>query len=226
MITNILAPSTCRLQITSPQNQTLTLQTVSGNFNPIILDKTDWIQFSTFRFQVTQRIINMDLHELNQYLTSIYVNQCTSLNIPHDSGAFETDPITMITTFPATIQQCSDRFKHIYSNNPRDLPCSKSEKLAQTNGPQFLIIKTNGMATAMRFSNPALTNDTRAANMGDVVSINQNFFTVGYPFILQGESYHVTTTMLKDIEFKIVDVFDNEVEIINDLMWSFLVEDQ
>ena len=146
---------------------------------------------------------------------------------------FETDITSMITVFPEAIHNCSDRFKHIF--NLSTFPATLSNKLVQTNGPMILIIKSKGIAIGMRFSDQRSivqstcnhtmkSNDDYAATIANIVSINLNQFSVGFPFVLTGNSYNIRGSELKNIEFKIVDIYDNDIEFVNDLIWCFSLE--
>ena len=99
----------------------------------------------------------------------------------------------------------------------------------------ILIIKSKGIATGMRFSDQRSivqstchqilkSNDNYAATIANIVSINLNQFSVGFPFVLTGNSYNVRGSELKNIEFKIVDIYDNDIEFVNDLIWCFGLE--
>src|SRR5215469_14041236 len=124
MTINILASNKCIINLTVSGRHQLTLQSISGIYNPIILDTDDWIDFESFRFRVSNRIILCDVPALNSTLTSQY-----RIRKPDSYGRFYTDSTSQITVFPEPIHNCSDRFKHIY--NLKTFPVSESRDLAQ-----------------------------------------------------------------------------------------------
>ena len=126
------------------------------------------------------------------------------------------------STFPEPIIDCSDRIKHIF--NIKEFPAIHSEKLVQANGPGILIIKSKGLYTGMRFCDQTRNKNEYVANIANIVSVNLNQFSVGYPFTLAGNSYRIEGKQLQNVEFKIVDVFDNDVEFVNDLIWTISLE--
>ena len=215
---NILANNKCIVNVDQVGEFTFTLHSVSGMYNPIILDTNDWIKFSSFTLKVTTRMINITMSQLNEYLSDEYTTQGgTSIT------TFETDITSMITVFPEAIIDCSDRFKHIY--NISTFPATMSNKLVQTNGPMILIIKSKGIMTGMRISDQRIaTNENYAATIANIVSVNLNQYSVGFPFTLTGNSYNVRGNQLQNVEFKIVDIYDNDLEFINDLIWCFSFE--
>ena len=58
---NILANNKCIVNVDQVGEFTFTLHSVSGMYNPIILDTNDWIKFSTFTLKVTTRMINITM---------------------------------------------------------------------------------------------------------------------------------------------------------------------
>jgi len=215
---NILSSNKCIVNVDQIGEFVFTLHSVSGMYNPIILDTNDYIKFSSFTLKVTTRIINITMSQLNEYLNDQY---------PAQGGVsetlFDTDTTSMITVFPEAIHDCSDRFKHIF--NLSTFPATLSCKLVQTNGPMIFIIKSKGIMTGMRFSDQTnRSNDNYAATIANIVSINLNQYSVGFPFTLTGNSYNVRGSQLQNVEFKIVDIYDNDIEFVNDLIWTFSSE--
>lgn len=201
MITTIISNNKCIYNVDVPGGKyILTLVSVSGIFNPIILDTNDYIEFEDGNIlRVSKRFINVDIHTLNEYLSEEFCD------------IIETDTISMTTKFPKPVKNYSDRFKHIYKNAP------------QTNGPAIIFIKCKGVPTEMRFCNQTL-GETYAATISNVVSVNLNQFAITFPFSLVGGSFEVTDNQLKNIEFIIVDIYDNPIEFIGDIIWTFSLE--
>jgi hypothetical protein len=222
MIIIILAKHKCEIKIDVVGNYILTLESVQGFFNPIILKKGDWIRFGDgTMIEVPERVVNIfDIGNLNVHLSDLY-REREGENINRDEE-FHTNSTTCITQFPQTIIDCSNRFKQIYEIE--SLPCTKSYNLAHTNGPMFLLVKCEGIPTEMRFSNQITGEDKYSAIITKVVSININQFSIGFPFTLVGNSFQVTDAMLKNIQFKIVDIFNEEIEFINNLIWTFSLQ--
>jgi hypothetical protein len=204
---NIIANNRCIINVDLVGTYMLSLISVSGLYNPIILDENDWLEFEDETINITERILNVDIHLLNDYLTTI-----SNLN-------FETNLTSLITVFPKKLVNCSERFKHIY--NLKTFPTDRST-FAQTNGPMFLLIKSENISTEMRFCIQA--NEIYASMISNIVSVNLNQFSVGFPFSLTGNSFKVNEVQLKHLEFKIVDIYGNDVEFINDLIWTFTLE--
>ena len=177
----------------------------SGIFYPTILDTDDYIVFSDFTLNVTKKFINIDIYSLNEYLSEEFDN-----HFPNVNGCFESDLQTMTTTFPSEVINYSDRFKHIYDNAPN------------TNGPMILIIKSS-LPTEMRFCNQQ-KGEVYASTITNVVSINLNQFSIGFPFSLVGNEFIVDGNQLRNIEFTIVDIYNNPIEFHGDLIWTFNIE--
>ena len=172
------------------------------------------------------------MSQLNEYLSDEYAAQwrgsedpygtlCLRSEDPYPAQGgksetlFDTDTTSMITLFPEAIFDCSDRFKHIF--NISTFPATLSNKLVQTNGPMILIIKSKGIATGMRFSDQRSimqstcnqtiqSNDNYAGTIANIFSNNLNQYSVGFPFILTGNSSNILGNELKNIVFKTVDV--------------------
>ena len=142
---NILSSNKCIMNIDQYGEFVFTLLSVSGMYNPIILDSNDWIKFASFTLKVTTRIRNISMSQLNESLSDEYAGQGGK-----SETLFDTDTTNMITVFPEAIFDCSDRFKHIF--NLSTFPATLSSKLVQTNGSMILIIKSKGIATGMRCS--------------------------------------------------------------------------
>jgi hypothetical protein len=223
MITNILAGNRCTVKIDTPlPNQILTLQSVTGVYNPILLDIDDFIVFDKFTFKMPQRIINIDIQSLNNLLTDLFAIQYVNAGFTYDNERFYTDITSMITEFPLPILDCSARFKHIYGENPAGSLVTR--KYVQTNGPLVQIIKSKNLNTEMRFSDQRDGTNIRAPIISNVVSINLNQFSIGFPFVLAGNTYKVTAEQLKGIEFNIVDIYEKDITLINDVVWTFFIE--
>ena len=221
---NIIANNKCILNVDESMSHNLTLASVSGFFNIVILDESDWIQFANWKMYVPKRIINISINELNDILTIEYHTHPESL--PYD---FDTDTSSMITTFPELIFDCSDRFKHVFgiTNIPVE-GLLKSDKLFRVQGPMVFIIRCNNMATDMRCCIQTCDTDvtiipanTYASSISNIVSLNLNTFANGFPFVMSGNSYVVTPGQLKKSEFEIVDIYGNPIQFINDIVWTF-----
>ena len=221
---NIISNHKCILNIDEIGNHHLSLVSVSGYFNPIILDKDDWIQFKDWTFKMETRVVQTSVMELNEYLSIHYHTLC-----PNDNeGEFFTDTFSMITTFPENIYNCSNRFKHYFgiSNFPAE-GLSQSESVIRVEGPSVMIIRCNGISTDMRCCiqnkniDSILSNSIYASSISNVVSINLNTFATGFPFVLSGNDYIVNTRQLKYSEFEIVDIYGNPIQFINDIIWVF-----
>ena len=79
--------------------------------------------------------------------------------------------------------------------------------------------------TGMRFSDQTIrSNDNSAATIANIVSINLNQYSVGFPFTLTGNSDNVRGGQFQNVVFKIVDIYDNDLEFINDLIWYLSLE--
>ena len=87
----------------------------------------------------------------------------------------------------------------------------------------IMIIKCEGIPTGMRFCDQTQLN-TYAYEIENIVSVNLNQFSVGYPFTLTGNQYLVKSEQLKHIKFYIVDIYNNPIEFTNDIIWTFSLE--
>jgi hypothetical protein len=203
---NILSNHKCLLNLNVEGEYILTLNSVSGNYNPILLDVDDWMKLEgDIVIKPLERFVNISVHSLNDYFTSF------------GYGDLFTNSISCVTEFPKAVLDCSNRFKHIYDF--KSFPTKESKALVQTNGPMVLIIHCEGIPTEMRFSNQTI-GEQYSPIIANVVSINLNQFSVGFPFTLIGNSYKVNSAMMKNIHFKINDIYGDKVEFINDLIWS------
>jgi len=220
MIT-IVSNNKCTLKINVDHAEyTLTLASVSGMFNPIIIDTDDWILFENgFKYIPSQRIVNISLSTFNDWLTQDYSNQLTTEGYDECETGFMTDEYSMITTFPDKIKDYSDRFKHIYGEIS-----VQGSYLAQTNGPMFLFIKCTGIPAAIRFCDQTKDdNNDYSPIITEILSINLNQFAIGVPFVLTGGDVSVDHSMLRNVEFRITDIYNNDIKFINNLIWTFIL---
>jgi hypothetical protein len=216
----IISNQNCKLAVDVLGSYKLSLLSVSGMFNPIILDVGDWIQFEAFKFVFDTRIILTESNLLIEYLNQKYVEQSGTSSQDH---VFEYDMFGMITHFPEPILNCSDRFKHIF--NLKTFPAKESKQFLQLNGPMILLIKCTGIPTSMRLVNQTdLTKSWYASMKPDIVSLNMNQFSIGVPFTIVGNSYLVEGGELVDVKFSIMDVYHNEIEFASDLVWTFSLD--
>ena len=72
---NILSSNKCIVNVDQYGEFIFTLHSVSGMYNPIILDTNDWIKFGSFTLKVTTRMINISMSQLNEYLKDEYPAQ-------------------------------------------------------------------------------------------------------------------------------------------------------
>ena len=176
MINILTSNNECIINVDVIGSHNLNLITVSGLFNIIILDETDWIEINGEHLNIDTRLINITISDLIEIL-----------NEKH--AGFEHDNSTGITTFPEEVTSCSDRFKHIF--NIKSFPVSNSTSPPRTNGPMIMLIKCEGIPTGMRFCDQSVSSKYYAYELENIVSVNLNQFSVGYPFTLTGNQYKI-----------------------------------
>jgi len=232
MIT-IVSNNKCTLNVNVDLGEyTLSLNSVSGMFNPIIIDTDDWILFENgYKYIPSHRIVNISLSLFNDWLSEDFAKQLTSDGLEVCDEMFETCENSMMTIFPPGIVDYSDRFKHIYGEIK-----DKGSYLAQVNGPMTLFIRCTGIPSSMRFCNQTkfgkraeLDNqsepdeDKYSPIITEILSINLNQFAIGFPFVLMGGDVPVDSSMLRNVEFRITDIYNNDIKFINNLIWTFIL---
>lgn len=218
---NIISNSHCELMVDVVGYFQLTLVSVAGQFNTSVLTEEDYlaidegvkIQFEEF-VNITPSIfadfVNQKYREMGMTVDLLDYNDATA------KFSF-TEPIT----------SCSDRVK--YMLGIRSLPAKQSEQVTAFNNSQYIFIKSNELSSPMRYSwqtKPRKKDDQKAlyATVQNIVSVNLNTFTVGYPFSLAGNSYTLDESMLKHICFDITDIYGNNIIFQNDIVWTFTLE--
>jgi hypothetical protein len=92
-----------------------------------------------------------------------------------------------------------------------------------SNGSPYLFVKSDDVVSSMRYVWQHDDVDPYAC-LKNIVSVNLNTFQLDCPFSLGGNSFLLNSSMKSELEFRIVGLFDEEVEFTDYLLWQFALE--
>lgn len=217
---NIISNSHCELMVDVVGYYQLTLISVAGLFNTSILNEDDYLEFDNEKIEF-EEFVNITPQIFADYVNAKYHE------IGNTDDLLEYNDSTTKFIFNKQIIACSDRVK--YMLGIRSFPANKSEQATAFNNSQYIFIKSNNLSSPMRYSWQTRPKDknilqTKYATVQNIVSVNLNTFTVGFPFSLAGNTYTVDESLLKYISFDITDIYGNEIIFQNDIVWTFTLE--
>jgi len=235
-IINIISNNVCELNLNVTGIFNVSLISVSGKFNPVILNVDDFITFliedKSYDMYINDVISKGDITTHLEYLNSIFISWYVDKFGKNPSNQFEVDGLNGIIHFPLTIKYCTERFKNLLGI----IDLSKSGlEMGQVNyndnGPSFFMIKCDKLNSPMRFSHQTCAQmcpKTEGQNIypaiTNTVSLNLNNFSLSYPFQLQGNSFILSSKDLVGLKFSITDINGEDVEFMNEILWTFQIE--
>ena len=212
---NIITNNKCCLKIDVIGNYQLSLNSVSGMFNIVLLNSDDYLtvnnltingfdEFNTIDAPTIETLINEKYQELTQTTDDLI-----TFNMYNNKFTFS-QPIT----------DCSTRMKYLLGI--KSFPSSMSDVVASFIGSPYLFIYTTELSSLMRYSWQTMPEpQDNYATIKNIVSINLNTFTTGYPFSLVGSSFVVDESLLKEVNFVITGLYDEEIIFTNDIIYTF-----
>ena len=128
--------------------------------------------------------------------------------------------------FPKPITDCSNRVKHLLGII--NLPATKSQVPPSVIGPRFVLIKCNQINTPMRFANQLIKVDDEQQkkkrnypSVQNIGSINFNSNGLNQLVVLNGASFTAPANEICDLEFRIVDIYGDDIQLDSDFLWTF-----
>jgi hypothetical protein len=193
---NIISDNRCHIQINECGEFELSIASISGKFNPIILSTHDSIKLEGY-----------PIYFWEYDTTSIEIEEfITILNQHFGHVIFLYNSFLKRVEYTTQIEQMTSNFKNII-------------EFGSTNGPPFLFVRAEHLNTPMRYCNE-LKNENYPAIV-NIVSITLNTFATDYPFVLGGVSTKINSQQLKSINLRITDEDDNDIRFISPILWSF-----
>ncbi|KAI5535922.1 hypothetical protein TVAGG3_0419230 [Trichomonas vaginalis G3] len=134
---------------------------------------------------------------------------------------FELDEINNLIKFPLKIKFCTPHLRSLLGilNFEKDV----GDVLYSDTGSNFILVKCDKVNTPMRFSHQTLDPNSYPS-IQNILSINLNTFSLSYPFQLSGNSFILHSKDLSNIKFRITDLFDCDLEFMNEILWQFQIE--
>lgn len=234
-IINIISNNICELNLNVTGIFNITLVSVSGKFNPIILNIDDFITFEvvgkSYDMHINNVISKGDISSHIEYLNTCFTSWYVDKFGTQPSKLFDIDMLNGLIIFPLPIKFCTNRLKHLLgiltlpSERTEERGVEMGQMCFNDNGANFLLIKCDKLNTPMRFSHQ--TTDKLSAKypaITNIVSLNLNNFSLSYPFQLTGNQFILSSKDLVGLEFKITDIYDEDIEFMNELLWTFQIE--
>lgn len=219
---HIVSNSKCTLSLDVIGKYQLSLVNVSGIFNTLVLESS--VDFLTFDYGNLKYTINFDNYiNMNGSLFESLVNTKSQELANITLLSFDTLNNKFTTLYP--ISDCSNRVKIILG--ARSLPHFGEFPLCSLFANSGVIfIKSNELNPLTRYAWQTGTEPSvnKYAGLQNIVSVNLNTFATSFPFSLAGNTYIVDDSQLKHIEFRITDLYDNDIIFQNDIIWSFTLE--
>ena len=206
---NIISNNRCCLKMDLIGNYQLSLNGVSGMFNIVLLNSDDYIK-------VGDDVLINGFDEYNLIDASILE---TIVNEKRNS-LLSFNTYSNKFTFNESITDCSTRFKYLLGI--KSFPSSCSDVVASFNGSPYLFISTTQLSTPMRYSWQTKPDiDDNYAAIKNIVSVNLNTFNFNFPFSLVGSSFIADDSQLKEVNFIITGLYDEEILFSNDIIYNF-----
>lgn len=206
---NIISNNKCCLKLDVLGNYQLSLNSVTGMFNIVLLNSDDYIAFSQ-----REKITGFDEYTTMDYTT------LTELINSFEDGILTFNTANNKYSFKYEITDCSIRLKYLLGI--KSFPATSSQTMPSFIGSPYLFIKTSDLSSLMRYSwQTSPKNKGPYAYIQNIVSINLNTFTVAYPFSLVGSVFNVDESLLHEINFTITGLYDEEIEFANDIIYNF-----
>lgn len=226
-IINIISNNSCELNLTVSGIYNVTLVSVSGKFNPILLDPSDYISFikddheKTYDMYINNVIAKWDINMILSYLNESFIVWYEENFKSKPDKLFELDEINNLIKFPLKIKFCTPHLRSLLGilNFEKDV----GDVLYSDTGSNFILIKCDKVNTPMRFSHQTLDPNSYPS-IQNILSINLNIFSLSYPFQLSGNSFILHSKDLSNIKFRITDLFDCDLEFMNEILWQFQIE--
>lgn len=206
---NIISNNKCCVKLDVLGNYQLSLNSVNGMFNIVLLNSDDYIAFSD----------RPKIDGFDEYTTIDYTMLSEIINNE------EPDMLTYNTAnnkfyFKHEIVDCSTRLKYLLGI--KSFPATCSQTMPSFIGSPYLFVKTNDLSSLMRYSwQTAPINKGSYAYIQNIVSINLNTFTIAYPFSLVGSVFNVDESLLHEVNFTITGLYDEEILFTNDIIYNF-----
>ena len=217
---NIISNNQCCLKMDVIGDYQLSLNTVSGMFNIILLNNDDYLKVGDVVIDGFDEFNNIDSETLKNLINTKYQNESgeTENLIEYNSfcGKF---------SFSHPISDCSVRLKYLLGI--KSFPASVSDVVASFIGPPYIFIHTSDLSALMRYSwqtKPQMTTTDIYASIKNIVSVNLNTFTAGFPFSLIGSSFITDESKLKEVNFVITGLYDEEILFTNDIIYNFTLQ--
>ena len=217
---NIISNNQCCLKMDVIGDYQLSLNTVSGMFNIILLNNDDYLKVGDVVIDGFDEFNNIDSETLKNLINTKYQNESgeTENLIEYNSfcGKF---------SFSHPISDCSVRMKYLLGI--KSFPASVSDVVASFIGPPYIFIHTSDLSALMRYScqtKPQITSTDIYASVKNIVSVNLNTFTVGFPFSLIGSSFITDESKLKEVNFVITGLYGEEILFTNDIIYNFTLQ--
>jgi hypothetical protein len=193
---NIISNNRCLIRVNECGDFDLSIASISGKFNPIILSTRDFIKLENYPVIHWQYdTVSLDLDE--------FINV---MNQRLGSEVFSYDPNLKKVNSTILIEEMSPNFNNII-------------EFSSVSGPLFIFVQAEHLNTPMRFCNELIGDEYPA--IVNIVSITLNTFAQDYPFVLGGVNTKINSQQLKNIQLRITDEFDNDILFISPILWSF-----
>jgi hypothetical protein len=197
-------------------NYQLSLNGVSGMFNIVLLNSDDYIKVGDDLIDGFDELGAIDASIL-ETIVNAKRNNLLSFNTLNNKF-----------TFNEAITDCSIRFKYLLGI--KSFPSLRSDVVASFNGSPYLFINTPQLSSLMRYSwqtkpegktSCAIKSNDDYAAVKNIVSVNLNTFNFNFPFSLIGSSFIADDSQLKEVNFTITGLHDEEILLTNDIIYNF-----
>ena len=201
---NIISNNQCCLKIDVIGDYQLSFNTVSGMFNIILLNNDDYLKVGDIVINGFAEYNTIDSETLTRLINTKYV-----IETGDTEDLIQYNMFNRKFSFSHPITDCSVRMKYLLGI--KLFPASVSDVVASFIGPPYLFIHTTDLSSLMRYSwqtKPKLTTNDIYASIKNIVSVNLNTFTVGFPFSLIDSSFITDESQLKEVNFVITGLYD------------------
>ena len=218
---NIISNNQCCLKMDVIGDYQLSLNTVSGMFNIVILNSEDYLKVGDIVIEGFDEYNTIDSDTLTRLINTQYVIETGDTT----DELISYNMFNSKFTFSHPITDCSVRMKYLLGI--KSFPASVSDVVASFIGPPYLFIHTSDLSALMRYSwqtKPQITSTDIYASVKNIVSVNLNTFTVGFPFSLIGSSFITDESKLKEVNFVITGLYGEEILFTNDIIYNFTLQ--
>ena len=218
---NIISNNQCCLKMDVIGDYQLSLNTVSGMFNIVILNSEDYLKVGDIVIEGFDEYNTIDSDTLTRLINTQYVIETGDTT----DELISYNMFNSKFTFSHPITDCSVRMKYLLGI--KSFPASVSDVVASFIGPPYLFIHTSDLSALMRYSwqtKPQITSTDIYASIKNIVSVNLNTFTVGFPFSLIGSSFITDESKLKEVNFVITGLYGEEILFTNDIIYNFTLQ--